>query len=301
MNPTLQEKAKRGTPLFPFQAYRMNYIGGNSFIDHHWHTEIEILHLLKGAFTLTCNTTSYSANPSDILFINAEQLHSIRPTVFPCQYDAFVFPLELLFFEMQDYVQAHVLNPLHQKRKMFPPILTRLEPYHSEIQRELFMISQNEQTAANQDPFSVKLSLLNIIRLLALSKQFQDADAHSALYEQTDRQKAILTYLSKHMNERLTLSSVSAEFGFSPKYFSRFFKKHFDKTFVQYINDLRVKKACELLLESQQSVMEISLKVGFENLGYFIRQFKRATGQTPTQYRKIRLADSHEKDRLKTM
>lgn len=286
LNLSLQEKTERGTRLFPFQLYRMNPMSRAGFIAHHWHKEIEILHALEGEFVLTSGQNSYLAQPSQIFFINTEQLHSIQPTAFPCRYDAFVFPLDLLCFEMQDYVQTYYLNPLYQKETVLPALLSQEKPFYNDIRRELIRISNSEKGNVCQDPFTIKLALLNIIQFLAVSGQIQNADTRSTGYRQSDLQKEILLYLSDHMHERLSLPDVSSQFGFSPKYFSRFFKKSFDKTFIQYVNDLRIKKACELLHNSNQSVMEISLNVGFKNLSYFIRQFKSATGRTPSQYRK---------------
>ncbi|MBO6129158.1 MAG: helix-turn-helix transcriptional regulator [Pseudobutyrivibrio sp.] len=73
--------------------------------------------------------------------------------------------------------------------------------------------------------------------------------------------------------------------GFSESHFMRFFKEAFGVSFVTYLNDYRLSMAARMLLSTEESVLEISQQVGFENLSHFNRQFKRKYGKTPREYR----------------
>jgi AraC-like DNA-binding protein len=75
----------------------------------------------------------------------------------------------------------------------------------------------------------------------------------------------------------------------SPNYFSAVFKRETGQTTVNFIKDLRLKKACEYLAHSEKSVVEISKEVGYEDSQYFFKVFKKAIGQTPLQYRKVHM------------
>lgn len=72
----------------------------------------------------------------------------------------------------------------------------------------------------------------------------------------------------------------------SPGYLSALFKKQYNQNFVDYINEVKTNRACELIREGKYRIYEISYMLGFENAYYFTRVFKRHTGMTPTEYQK---------------
>lgn len=71
----------------------------------------------------------------------------------------------------------------------------------------------------------------------------------------------------------------------SPAYFSHIFHAQTGKTFKNWLNSVRIERACRLLEDTKLSVLEISLECGFHNLSHFGKIFKDATNMTPTQYR----------------
>ena len=70
------------------------------------------------------------------------------------------------------------------------------------------------------------------------------------------------------------------------QYFCRFFKKAIGRTPITYINEYRIGHAITLLQDTELPVMDICLDCGFNNLGNFLREFRKKTGATPLQYRK---------------
>ena len=77
----------------------------------------------------------------------------------------------------------------------------------------------------------------------------------------------------------------------TPQAFSRFFRKTVGKTFVDYLAELRVSQACRLLLETDISVGEVSLRSGFNNLSNFNRRFRRLRSQSPRRFRAAHQGD----------
>ena len=69
------------------------------------------------------------------------------------------------------------------------------------------------------------------------------------------------------------------------KYFSRYFRNATGQTFTAYLNTIRMNHACQLLLETDDTVLEIALECGYENVSYFIRLFGNLMHCTPLQYR----------------
>jgi len=78
---------------------------------------------------------------------------------------------------------------------------------------------------------------------------------------------------------------VATRASLSPGAFSRFFKTRTGKSLPQYVNELRIGRACSLLAEGDAKVSDIALDSGFENLANFNRQFRSITGMMPRQYR----------------
>jgi AraC family transcriptional regulator of adaptative response / methylphosphotriester-DNA alkyltransferase methyltransferase len=93
-------------------------------------------------------------------------------------------------------------------------------------------------------------------------------------------------YIDGHYHEPLTLEMLADKCHGSPYHLQRTFKKVASLTPVEYIQNVRIKKAKELLVSTQKSVAEVGLSIGLPNTSYFITLFKKKVGQTPVQYRK---------------
>lgn len=92
-------------------------------------------------------------------------------------------------------------------------------------------------------------------------------------------------YLHEHYHEQVTLNEVAEHAFVSTYYISRMFKKEMGKNFVDYLNELRIEKAKELLKDVQFKTYEVAEKVGIPDAHYFSRLFKKYVGVTPTEYR----------------
>ena len=86
----------------------------------------------------------------------------------------------------------------------------------------------------------------------------------------------------------VSLDSISDILNINSSYFSMLFKKSFGANFVDYLTDLRISAAKELLADPFLAAAEIANMVGYESPNYFTRVFKKTTGMTPTEYRKLR-------------
>ncbi len=94
-------------------------------------------------------------------------------------------------------------------------------------------------------------------------------------------------YINKHYAENLTLSDIASFSALSSGYFSSIFKQYTGKKFVDYLAEIRIKNAEELLLNSNIKITAIANLVGYKDAQYFHRVFKLYTGTTPSKYREI--------------
>lgn len=89
-----------------------------------------------------------------------------------------------------------------------------------------------------------------------------------------------------YMAYDISLDSVSAILNMNSSYFSTQFKRTFGVNFVDYLTDLRIRAAKELLQDPMRPAAEVASMVGYESANYFARAFKKRTGVTPTEYRR---------------
>lgn len=107
--------------------------------------------------------------------------------------------------------------------------------------------------------------------------------------EEAGKEDAILLavrYLEEHFAEEVALTEVAEKLFFTPAYFSICFKKRMGKPFSQYLKDVRMEKACEMLCRTNKKVGTIALETGYSDAAYFGKVFKKCIGCSPEEYRK---------------
>ncbi|GIN39881.1 putative transcriptional regulatory protein YesN [Heyndrickxia oleronia] len=95
----------------------------------------------------------------------------------------------------------------------------------------------------------------------------------------------VLEYLKEHYMEPISLQEIAAKLFISDSYFSRMFKQYTGKKYIDYVTELRIKKAKELLAFTSLKTNEISRLVGYTDQRYFSQIFKKNTGLTPSEYK----------------
>ncbi len=97
--------------------------------------------------------------------------------------------------------------------------------------------------------------------------------------------KKAISYISEHFNAPLTLEEVAAHVHLHPAYFSTLFKNTTGTSFKNYLNNVRIEESKLLLSNTDYSIIDIAIAVGFEDQSYFSKVFKKYTGITPKQFR----------------
>ena len=93
-------------------------------------------------------------------------------------------------------------------------------------------------------------------------------------------------YVLEHVEEHISLQDVADEVNISAGYLSTLFKKQYNQSFIGFINQVKVERACELIAEKKYLISEISYRLGFENAYYFAKVFRRYTGMAPSEWEK---------------
>jgi AraC-like DNA-binding protein len=133
------------------------------------------------------------------------------------------------------------------------------------------------------------LELLEILDVLARSRRariISDPGFVPALHRADHRRiDQVCTFINEHYTHPIKQPQVARVAGMSPSTFSSFFKKAVGRTFVDYLNELRVGHACRLLIDTDLSVVSVSHQSGFSNLSNFNRRFLRMKQMSPRAYR----------------
>ena len=92
-------------------------------------------------------------------------------------------------------------------------------------------------------------------------------------------------YLEQHFHEDLSLKEVAAQVCLSPSYLSTLLKQYTGFNYTEYLTQIRIEKAKTLLKETDAKIYEISEQLGYQNVQYFNRIFKKCTGMTPLEFK----------------
>lgn len=101
---------------------------------------------------------------------------------------------------------------------------------------------------------------------------------------ETDRIQIVHDYVLSHFQDEISLNTVADLTDMTPSAFCRYFKTRANKTFSEFVTEVRIGHACKLLMDGKLSITQVSYESGYRTLSNFNRQFKEITGQTPSQY-----------------
>lgn len=134
------------------------------------------------------------------------------------------------------------------------------------------------------------IELLAILDILARSRELRPIASAGFVprvaHADQDRMQRVCRYIDEHLTGPIDRARAAAEAHLSPGAFSRFFRVRTGKTLPEYVNALRIGRACELLAGGGAKVTDIAMDCGFQNLANFNRHFRALTGLSPRDYRR---------------
>lgn len=134
------------------------------------------------------------------------------------------------------------------------------------------------------------IRLLNILYKLSLSKDrtvLSSTDMRQYTDDNPHRLDLVVKYISDNYQSYITLAEISDIACLTPNSFCRFFKKMTNKSFTEFLNEVRIKNAARMLFQDNMSISEVCFNVGYKSIPNFNKQFKEIMGSTPKAYRNL--------------
>ncbi|OTN75813.1 hypothetical protein A5886_000889 [Enterococcus sp. 8G7_MSG3316] len=288
---TLKEITEHGDSLFPIAVHFTNHQSGQKNMIHkHWHRELEILYICRGRMIVNIEETSFKVKAGDILYIPSNLLHeAMHDQESPCAFFAIVFDKSFIESRVTDHIQQSYFDPLFQNINQPAMYFHEKNAFYQDIQGSVIKIIDLFALKAPLYELSLKSNLyiffqavLSNTSQISGNKNIQDSKSYLNSY----KCKKTLLYIEENYKSHITLEEISMHIGYSKEHFCRFFKKNFRVSFFTYLNQMRIKKAEYLLLNTHLKIIDIALETGFDDANYFTIVFKKETSLTPSDYRK---------------
>lgn len=256
---------------------------GNSFYSQlHQHIEIQISLILSGEGDLIVGDSISRYEAGNILVFGSQLPHLFRSDTSEVQESHMIS----LFFSEDSFGQD-----------FFQLVdLKELEPFFENSAFGMKINSRHEKIKSIFLKLEQASSFEKVIYLFEILNQINGANTSSLstfIYDRVysedegSRMNRVMNHAMNHFSNEITLNEIAEIANMTPNAFCRYFKKRTNKTFFQFLLEIRLEHACRLLSRrNDYSIAEISDLSGFKNISNFNRKFKEYKNSTPTVFRK---------------
>jgi len=274
------------TPSRQWESFHCEVVRGSSYnATWHFHPEYQLTLVLKSSGHRLVGDNITPLKAGDLVLVGSnlphvwqqDEEHHGSPTA--------VHAIVVRFLET--FLGSHFLETPEAQpvRRLFKRAARGLQV--SGRTREV--VAARVQKLAESHRLARVAELLNILHVLAESKELRPIASAGFVPELSSgdqsRMQRVCDYINSHLEEVIGRTKAAAEAHLSVGAFSRFFRLRTGKTLPEYVNELRVGRACHLLADENRKVTDIALQCGFRNLANFNRRFREITRMTPRDYR----------------
>jgi len=255
----------------------------------HFHPELELHYILNGQGTQFIGDTVRSFSDGDLILLGENLPHTWRcseeyfqgnPNI---EVEAYVLQFLPTCFG-KDFIElpeAQTITSLYDKAKKGMFIYGETKNKVTGILKETFISNDLDRI----------INLLRILKILAATSEYETispgyANSQLANDGEMERLEKIYTFIMSHFREDIGLEKVAAIANMSVSTFSRYFKKMTNKTFLEFLIEIRISNVCSALIEDRLPIEIICYDCGFNNISNFYRHFNKITGMTPLSYKK---------------
>ena len=250
----------------------------------HFHPEVEILLVVQGRGTRFVGDSIEPFSPGDLVMIGPDVPHewcsdktggeSASEAIY------ILFNTEILGTGFWNLPESKIILRIIQQSQRGIKLTGKTRDEVAEL------ICRIEASYG----FTRIILLMSILEKIAFNGEFQylaSPEVSNPVNERdTERINKVYKYVIENIHQEISLEKAASISSLSTAAFCRYFKKRTNKTFIQFLNEIRIGQACRLLINENQTIAEICYTCGYNNNSYFIRQFRKITGLTPLNYRR---------------
>jgi AraC-like DNA-binding protein/mannose-6-phosphate isomerase-like protein (cupin superfamily) len=260
-----------------FTGYRLN-VPEFSFL-WHYHPEYELTYIVKGKGKRFVGDSYQDFEPGDLVLLGSMLPHTwVSEASHHEKCEAIVIQFSSDFIEpLFRYAEINSIQELLQQSK------TGL--HFKQVKKDVLLLL--EEIASNKGAIAFT-SLIKVLHLLSPANYTPLSSEHFKAFKSSKNQQRInkvFLYVQQNYTGDVSLQNAAAMVHLSESAFCKFFKRISGKTFSDYVNEIRVAKACELLIETDKPIEQIAFETGFESQTYFNRIFLRKKASRPKDYR----------------
>lgn len=260
----------------------------NGVFPLHWHKCIEIIYIAQGWLEIEIEQVTYSFDAGSTAVINPCQLHSCAKfdpkTVLYC----LMIDMDIFRSRFVESLEEKFITPLIEGAIALP-VVVHNQHLAAYIEEAYDVFEKQEQAYQ----LRLKSLLFGIMYLLFTQcGEIQGIGQNKAPNTLSrERVNQILQYVDEHYAERIKLDDLVEIVHINKYYICKIFQQYTGRTFLEYVNLVRIQKAVELLLSTNDSITAVAFSTGFQDINYFSRLFKRVMGISPTVLRKRQRSD----------
>lgn len=282
---TFREDKKHTEVAFPYNTYLCSIPLDFSSVPVHWHEEMELIVVKKGRGLVTLDRESRLLEAGQAVIVLPGQLHGIRQYQQErMEYENIIFRLEMLLPKEGDVCGPKFLEPYRDGKLLYPAWIDGSALYHEEMLECIRKMDELSEQRPRGYPLAVKGWLFQFFFLMF--SRVEPTLAEEGREKSLDKMKRILRRIEVDYGKPLSIKEMAEFSGFSESHFMKFFKNHMGVPFVSYLNDYRLTLAARALARDRRTVLTVAMDVGFSNVSYFNRLFKKKFRMTPLEYRK---------------
>ncbi len=273
---------------------------GNSFLvrrdtipcieqNWHFHPELELIYFMRSTGTRYVGNSIGSFEPNELYLIGSNVPHLFTNEREYYQNEGVDEGIDIIVVKFEpDFLGSEFLSltETHKIIKLFENANRGIK-----FSKPITYLAHNYLVGlVGSEGLSSIIGLLKILDILSVSETFtplcSEDISHSYKNDEKERMSEILNYLNQNYEKRIELSDLASIAHLTPNSFCRYFKNHTRKSFAQYLSEIRINRACKLLIEGELQISDICYQVGFNTFTNFNRHFKSIMKTTPTEFMK---------------
>jgi len=267
---------------FPVDIIKFNHF---SFLAH-WHNDIEIIHVYDGSLRMTINSMTRVLSAGETCICCSGDIHSYDSHDLHCTAILVFFGTEIIGPQIQWPQDAIFVSPfideaIIEKYAISSDFSKRIGDILIDVHHEL-----EEKREYYQVIVRSRLLELHGLILRNVPKKLNKS-GHSKSYSMLNKMQNALDFINSNYSEAITFSEAAVHAELRTSQFSKLFKHMCGMSFVTYLNNVRVAKAEEMILNTMDPITDIALECGFNSIRNFNRTFKKLKDTTPSDLRKL--------------